>query len=329
MRQVWKLWVSMSFLALAGATAAPVGARELVFAEVNPPGHIHVFSEEVMALRLSELSRSELDIQLKHSGQLGGQTKYWDDIRNGSLDIARINLGVLSNDVPAAKLVSLPYLFHSRAHLWHVLDGEFGQRIKSEVEKAGGIVLAFYDAGTRSFYTTKKGIRIRSDLKDLRIQVQDSPVYKDMITQLGGVPVVMQLDKVGDALKNGGIDGAENNLPEFMSSGHYKYARYLSLDEHTSVPDVLVMSKKTWDSLDGEQRKAVKTAAVESSENMKLLWTESENQALAKAKKEGVVVLDRSELGMSGFELFAAKIVSKHVTDPVDLGAVMSILLAK
>ena len=329
MRQVWNLWASTMLLALGGLVVVPAAAKELVAAEVNPPGHILVFSEEVLALRLSELTKGELDIQLKHSGQLGNENDYWDNIRNGSLDIARINLGVLGNEVPTAKLASLPYLFYSRDHMWQVLDGSFGQRIRAEVEKAGAVVLAYYDAGTRSFYTTEKQIRFKSDFAGLRIRVQNSPVYQDLITQLGGIPVVMDLEKVGNALKNGEIDGAENNLPDYMASGHYKYARYLSLDEHSSVPDVLVMAKKTWDGLSREQQKAVKTAAAESSANMKLLWTESENQALAKAKKQGVNILDKGELGMNGIESFSVKIVSKHVTNPEDLGQVLSILLER
>ena len=326
MKQIGKLLLGMFLHAIVGMQAVPVWGRELVAAEVYPPGHILVFSEEVMALRLSELTKGELDIQLKHSGQVGNENDYWNNIRNGSLDIARINLGVLGNDVPSAKLLSLPYLFRSRDHMWRVLAGDFSKRISLEVESAGAVVLAYYDSGTRSFYTTKKPIRFLSDFQGQRIRVQNSTVYKDLITSLGGTPVEMDLDKVVDAFKKGEIDGAENNLPDFMSSEHYKYARYLSLDEHSSVPEVLVVSKKTWNSLTPEQRRAMKTAAAESSENMKLLWTESESQALAKAKKEGVVMLEKDKIGMNGIEASAVKLYSNYVTNAKDLEAVLSIM---
>ena len=324
MRKVWKLCLVALFI--AELCAVPALARELALAEVFAPGHVIVKSEELMASRLAELTRGELKIQLKHSAQLGNENQYWDNVRNGSLDITRINFGVLVNDVPAAKLLSLPYLFRSRDHMWRVLGGDFGKRIGAEVEKTGAVVLAYYDSGTRSFYTTRKPIRFRSDFEGQRIRVQNSPVYKDLITLLGGTPVVVGYDKVVESFKNGEIDGAENNLPSYIAAEHYKYARYYSLDEHSSVPEVLLMAKKTWDSLTPEQRKAVMSAAAESSEYMKKLWADAENQALAKAKKEGVVIIEKHQLGIGGIETYAVKLYSKYVTNPKDMETVLNIM---
>ena len=312
-------------LALSGVALA-TSAKELVMAEVHPQGHIIVNSEELMATRLTELTGGQLKVQIKHSAQLGNENQYWDKVRDGSLDIVRVNFGVLVNDVPSAKLLSLPYLFRSRDHMWRVLNGDFGKRIHAEVEKSGAIVLAYYDSGTRCFYTTKKPIQKRSDFSGLRIRVQNSPVYKDLITELGGTPVVIGYDKVVEAFKKGEIDGAENNLPSYVSSDHHKYARYYSMDEHSSVPEVLLMAKKTWDGLAPEQQKAVIKAAGESSVSMKKSWAESEAQALAKAKKDGAVILDKQNVYLSGIETYAVKLYSKYITSADDLGVVLGIL---
>jgi tripartite ATP-independent transporter DctP family solute receptor len=328
MEQRWKRWAGTFLLAFAAGwvAAVPAAARDLVAAEIHPPGHVIVRSEELMASRLSDLTRGELRIQLKHSAQLGNEDESWKNVRSGSLDIGRINFTTLVNEVPSAKLLSLPYLFRSRDHMWRVLGGDFGKRINSEVEKTGAVVLAYYDSGTRSFYTSRKQIRFRSDFQGQRIRVQNSPVYKDLITLLGGTPVVVPYDKVIDAFRNGEIDGAENNTMSYVSSEHYKYARYYSLDEHSSVPEVLLMAKKTWDSLTAEQQKAVMTAAAESSEHLKKLWAEAEAQALAKARKEGVVILEKHQLGMGGIESRAVKLYSKYVSTPQDMEAVLNIL---
>ena len=331
MIRVAKQWVAKAALVVAGMSAlsAPSAqARDLVMAEVHPPGHVIVRSEELMASRLAELSRGELRIQLRHSAQLGTEDVSWKNVRSGALDIARVNFTVLVGEVPSAKLLSLPYLFRSRDHMWRVLGGDFGKRINAEVEKTGAVVLAYYDSGTRSFYTTKKPIRFRSDFEGQRIRVQNSPVYKDLITLLGGTPVVVPYDKVIDAFRKGEIDGAENNTMSYVSSEHYKYARYYSLDEHASVPEVLLMAKKTWDGLTIEQQNAVRTAATESSETMKKLWAEAEAQALAKAKKDGVVILEKHQLGMGGIETYAVKLYSKYVSNPQNLETVLDILRA-
>ena len=111
-----------------------------------------------------------------------------------------------------------------------------------------------------------------------------------------------------------------------MAAEHYKYARYYSLDEHSSVPEVLLMAKKTWGSLTPEQQKALRVAAAESSEYMKKLWADAESQALVKARKEGVVIVEKHQMGVGGIETYAVKLYSKYVTDPQDMETVLSIL---
>lgn len=306
--------------------AGTAGARDLVMAEVQPPEHVIVKSEELLGSRLADLSHGSLQIQLHHSGQLGTENQSWEKVRTGKLDIARVNAAVLANEVPAARVLSLPYLFRSREHLWHTLDGDFGARLASEIDRAGAIVLTYYDSGTRSFYTTHKPIRNHSDFAGLRIRVQDSPVYRDLITMLGGKPVNIPFDKVDEALKNGQIDGAENNLPSYVSSEHYKYARYYTVDEHSTVPEVLLISKKTWSSLTPDQRKALQSAAKDSAALMKKLWADSEARSREKARKEGVTILEKSQISLAGIESFAVKIYNKYATDPQDFAAVMKIV---
>lgn len=312
-------------LALAGLFGA-AEAKDLVLAEIHPPGHIIVKAEELFASRLAELTNGGLAINIKHSAQLGNEGKSWDSVRNGAVDMVRINLGGMVKDIQAARLLSLPYLFRSREHMWRVLGGDFGARVKAEVEKTGAVVLAYYDSGARSFYTTRKPIQKRSDFNGLRIRVQDSPIYSDLISALGGTPVVVSYEKVNEAFSKGEIDGAENNLPSYVSSGHHQYARYYSMDEHSSVPEILLMSKQAWDTLTPEQQKAVMTAAAESSAYMKKLWTESEAQALAKARKDGVVILEKHQVYLSGIETYAVKLYSKYITSSEDLGIVLNIL---
>lgn len=325
----WKLRIGMFLLLVASVSATPLLARDLILAEVQPPTHLLVKSEELLASRLGQLTNGAMIVQIKHSSQLGNEDVVWKALRAGSLDLARLNIGTLVSDIPAAKILSLPYLFRSREHLWSVLGGDFGQQLRFEVDKEGAVLLGYYDSGSRSFYMTKKPIRSYSDFAGQRIRVLNSPIAKDLITMLSGTPIIMSYDKVIDAFKDGSIDGAENNLTSYVATEHYKYARYLSLDEHTSAPEVLLMSKKSWESLTPEQKAAMNTAAKESSEYMRRFWTESESQALAKAKKEGVIVVEKSQIGMNGIEAYATKLYSKYTTDADILRTILNILGTK
>ena len=303
-------------------------ATVFVSADVQKPDHPVVKAVEHMSQLLSKSSNGELSIQVKPNGELGAEPVVLEKLRNGSLDMGRLSMGVLGDTVPTAKLMSLPYLFRSREHLWNVLRGDFGSRVDTEIRKSGLVLIMYLDSGTRNFYA-KKAIRNRNDFKGLRFRVQTSAVYKDLITELGGTPVVIPYDKIAASLRDGEVDGAENNIVSYVSAEHYKQARFLSLDEHSMVPDVLLMSKKAWDKLKPAQQELLKMASLESEEFMAKLWQEKEREALAFAKKNGVTVFNKSQLAMTGIESFAIKLYSRYVQDPRDLDTVLQIVSAK
>ncbi|MFT4171431.1 MAG: TRAP transporter substrate-binding protein DctP [Rhodocyclaceae bacterium] len=312
-----------------GVSGAAMAATTLVSAESQKPDHPVTQAQEFLARTLSERSSGDLVMQLRSGGELGNEPEVVEKLRRGDIAMGRVNLAILSETVPSVKLLSLPYLFRSRDHMWSVLRGEFGKRMESEIEQTGLVALTFYDSGTRNFYSVKKPIRTRSDFEGLRIRVQPSPVYKDLITQLGGTPVVMQYDKVLDGLKNNEIDAAENNLPSYVSTEHYKFAKYLSLDEHSMVPEVLLMSKKSWQKLTAQQQILLKQAAEQSSDFMSKLWATKEREALDVARKAGVTIIPKSQLAQTGIESFAVKLYTKYVQNDQDLETVLKIVSAK
>ena len=86
------------------------------------------------------------------------------------------------------------------------------------------------------------------------------------------------------------MDGAENNPPSFYLSGHYEVAKYYALNEHTSVPDMLLMSSHVWDSLNDEQQEWLQMAVDDSVAHQRELWQASTEEALAAVREAGVVV---------------------------------------
>ena len=88
------------------------------------------------------------------------------------------------------------------------------------------------------------------------------------------------------ALKQGVVDGAENNPTAMTTARHGEVAKIFSKDEHTMIPSVLVMSTKKWDRLTEDQQKAVKQAARESMDYHRTLWNEIVTKEIQKAKTD-------------------------------------------
>jgi TRAP-type C4-dicarboxylate transport system substrate-binding protein len=143
------------------------------------------------------------------------------------------------------------------------------------------------DAGARSFYTTKKPVRSIDDLKGQKVRVIGNPMFVDMANALGANGVAMGYDQVFNALQTGVIDGAENNPPSYVFDNHFTVAKYYTLTEHLIVPEMLVYSKKSWDTLSKDDQALIKKFAREAQAEARVLWAKYETAAMEKAKANG------------------------------------------
>ena len=241
--------------------------------------------------RLKEKSNGKIKIQLYPSGQLGGERECLELLQIGSLDITKVSAAVLENFIEEYKVLSIPYIFRDRQHSYDVFDGPIGTSLLLKGDRFRLRGLTFYDAGSRSFYTKQKAIKVPQDLQGLKIRVQKSNMAVSMVNALGGAPTPISWGELYTALQQGVVDGAENNLPSFYTSKHYEVCKYYTLDEHTTVPDVLLIGLDTWERLNDREKEWLKEAAAESTLEQRKLWARSEKKSLNEIKKAGVEII--------------------------------------
>jgi len=256
---------------------------------LSPTHPVHL-AMEFMAHRLEERSAGRLRMDIYPSEQLGSERECLELLQIGSLGMTKVSCSVLEGFVPAMSILSLPYLFRDREHRYRVLEGEIGRRLLLEGERFWLRGLCYYDAGSRSFYTKDRPVLAPDDLKGLKIRTQESPTSIRMVQALGGSPTPIAWGELYSALQQGVVDGAENNPPSFHLSRHYEVCRHYSLDEHTGVPDVLLISTKLWQKLSPEFRELIQDVALESAQVQKILWREATERALSEVQKAGVQI---------------------------------------
>jgi tripartite ATP-independent transporter DctP family solute receptor len=236
-------------------------------------------------------SNGKMKIQIYPSEQLGTERQCLELLQIGSLDMTKVSTGSLENFSPNIKVFGLPFLFRDRQHSYSVLDGPIGRDLLSGTEKYWLKGLAYYDAGARSFYTKEKKINSPEDLDGLKIRVMESKTAFDMVKALGGSPTPISFGELYTSLQQGVVDGAENNPPSFYLSRHYEVCKYYTLDEHTILPDVLLMSTHIWDSFSDQEKGWLSQAVKESVIEQRKLWAESEKQSLDAVKEAGVEII--------------------------------------
>lgn len=264
------------------------GCILLRLANNQKPDHPASRACDYLAQLVDERTEGRIKIHVYHSAALGDEAQTVKEVEYGSIDMARVSIAMLTGYNQDLLALQMPYLYRDGDHMWRVLDSGLGDRYLVSMEKRGITGLCWYEAGARNFYTSSREIKGLEDLKDLRIRVQESSFMMDVIGALGAIPVDMPYEEVREALKNGEIDGAENNFPSYVSAGHYHDAPYLVLDEHIRVPEMVVMNLNVLEQLDAADRQIIRQAAVESSERQRELWKEYEKEQWAVLERSGV-----------------------------------------
>ncbi len=276
---------------LAGISACGIKeGKELKLAHGLPTDHPVHHAMVFMAERTAELSDGKLTIAVYPAGQLGSEQQCVELLQIGSLAITKVSAAAMESFTDAYKVFGLPYIFRSKEHLFTVLDGDIGDDLLLSTKDKWIRGLCYYDAGSRSFYTISKPINHPDDLSGKKIRVMQSITAIEMIKALGGSATPISYGELYTALQSGVVDGAENNPPSLYTSRHYEVCKYYSLDEHTTVADVLIISQKIWDKLTSQEQEWLQQAADDSAILQRKLWAESEELSLSEVIKAGVVV---------------------------------------
>jgi tripartite ATP-independent transporter DctP family solute receptor len=238
------------------------------------------------------------------SMQLGGEKEAIEQAQVGAIAFARVSVGALGPVVDDLNVFNLPYVFRNTAHMQHVIDGPIGQELLDKVTNSGkGLIgLCWMDAGARSFYDTKKPIKTIADLKGMKVRVMGNPMFVEMANSMGANGVPMGYDQVFTSLQTGVIDGAENNPPSFVFDNHYQVAKFYTIDEHLIVPEMVVFSKKIWDTMSKEDQASLVKFAKEAQQEERKLWGVYEKKAMDKAKDAGITITQVSASDKKAFQ---------------------------
>jgi tripartite ATP-independent transporter DctP family solute receptor len=310
----------LAFVALAAPQAAAQQKMVLKATDVHPTGYPTFEAVVRMGKKLEDATKGRLSVQMYPSMQLGGEKEMIEQAQVGALAMARISVGPMGPLVPELNVFNLPFMFRDAAHMEKVIDGEIGDEMLKKLTDhptAGLIGLCWMNAGTRNVYNSKKPVKGIEDLKGLKIRMMGNPVFVDTMNSLGGNGVAMGFDQLINAMQTGVVDGAENNYPSYASGQHYRYAKYFSLTEHLMIPEILVFSKRVWNTLSKEDQELIRKSAKEAQQEQRKLWYEMEEKSIKEMKEAGVEIVPISD--KKKFQDAVKPVWGKHGAQHADL----------
>jgi TRAP-type C4-dicarboxylate transport system substrate-binding protein len=282
---------AIAALLLLACLTPSARARDLRLADAYPPGSPTVESAEYMNQLIRERTQGRHNIEIRAADR-DSENFTIASVRNGMLDMARVNIAGLNSRAPATIVPTLPYLFKSTAHMRRILDGPIGEEILASLSSAGLVGLCYQDMGVHSFYSRTRSIRRADDMRGLMVRVQPAAASVTVVRALGATPVAMPFDRIQSALQTNAIDAVDDNWTTYVTAGHFKLARHYGLTKHSMAPGVLVVSKIVWEQLPPADRAIIRAAAKESVARMRANFDAAELEARQKAEEDGVEVID-------------------------------------
>lgn len=268
---------------------------------------------------VEESTNGRIRIMVQAKGELGDEKSVIQQLQFGGIDFARISLVQIAEIIPKYNVLQMPYLYKDSKHMWRVLDSEIGDVFLKETENFEMVGLSWYDAGARNFYNAVKPINTLEDIQGLKIRVQESELMKDVVEALGAAVVPMVYDDVYSSLERGIIDGAENNLPSYESTGHYEVAQYYTIDEHNRVPEIQLCAQATWDKLSKKDQEIIGLCAKKSALYERELWAIREKQSQEIAIQKGVKIVRISAEEKARFQAAVVGVYEKYCADYMDI----------
>lgn len=301
------------------ACGEPDDQVTLLMADVQEGEHPTAVACDDFAELVYDKTDGRVNIEVYHGDTLGSEAEQMQQLTVGGLDLARVS-GPISNYNEDFKAFQSLYLYDSEDDMWDILNGNVGEELlnSEDFEKNNLVGLCWFSGGSRDFYNSQREIKSPEDLKGLTFRVTTDAMFA-LLEKNGAKGINIAYNDIYDSISSGVIDGAENNWPSYISTEHYKVAKYITIDQHCCIPEMIVMSESSLESLSEEDQEIVKECAKEISKQQIQAMKDYEEDAIKQAEKEGVKVTYLSDEASKEFREQGAEINEEISADLMDV----------
>ncbi len=270
---------------ISHARTASKGERTTIkIATLLPPGYPPSRAWEYVAKRAFELSNGRLQLELEIPFSGGSEMDALLRVRSGELDMVSVTTYVAGALLPLAQLLDLPFVFDDVDAAHRLLDGGLGQHILSSFESFGLHGLAYFENGMRHFTNGLRPILRPSDMRKMRVRIQDSVVYLALMHALGASPKVIPFGDVYQALQKHEVDAQENPLANIVGARLYEVQRHLTLTNHTYNTQIVLSNVERWRLLPDDDRAILEQAFKEATGIHRAIAHDDEQRALGELR---------------------------------------------
>jgi TRAP-type C4-dicarboxylate transport system substrate-binding protein len=214
-----------------------------------------------------------------------------NSIKAGTLDAVVTDMAHISVAVTETEVFNLPFLYKDTVQVLRFANSPVGARLKPKINEAFACeVLGFASDGSLNMWNGKRPIRTPADIVGLKMGSQASKLQRDTILAFGGIPTVVGLNALYTSLQTGLLDGSGTPLTDMIELKLYQVTKYLSLTNHYSLVNALIVSKKFMDKLSPEDQAIVRAAGQPAVDAQVDEVLKSQTSSLAYLQEKGLQI---------------------------------------
>jgi TRAP-type C4-dicarboxylate transport system substrate-binding protein len=223
------------------------------------------------------------------ASRFGDVTQQATQVANGTIDIALGLCGAEGGRFPRSSIIELPFL---------VRDAQTGSRSLWQLHKDGVLggeyqdfrLLALFVHNPGLIHTAAKRIVAPADLNGVRLRAPNATVAA-ALASLGAVPVILQVNDVMPAVREGRIDGIVTNWGNPLPGFNDAMTCHTDIAFYTSAFFV-VMNRRTFAGLPVDIRAAIDTLADEAlADRLGRLWNTWDRKLREGAEAAGHTII--------------------------------------
>lgn len=303
--------LAAGLLLAVGVSHAAINERNFKLALVVDKGTAQYDGVEKFASLVKEKSGGKMNVKLFPGGTLGGDLQVLSSLQGGTIEMTLTNASLLQGLSKPLAVYDLPFLFNTAKEADAIVDGPIGQKLLAPLPEKGVVGLAYWELGFRQVHNSKHPINKVEDFAGLKIRVIQTPLYIDFMNAMGANAVPLPFPEVYTALETKTVDGATNPTITMVVQKFYEVQKYLSLTNHMYNPQLLTISKKTWDKLNDEEKKVIQDAANEARDYQRQVSRKKAAESLEELKKH-VTVNDVAPAEIARMRAKAQPVIDKY-----------------
>jgi TRAP-type transport system periplasmic protein len=277
-------------LAAGGVGAADVKERAIKLSYVTSKDSPYGLGVAKFADLVTQKSEGKIKVRGYSDGQLGAEVQSISSAQGGVLEMSLVSTAAAAGNVKEFALFDFPFLFSEEKEAYAVLDGPVGTQLLDKLTDRGVVGLCYWEVGFRHVTNSKHPVVKLEDFQGLKIRTIQNPVFVDVFNTLGANASPMAFTEVYTALESRALDGQETPYNIIYTSRFHEVQKYLSATKHIYGPGVVLVGKKFWDQLSGDEKKILRDSCAEARDYERKASRDLDVKVLAEMKAKGLLV---------------------------------------